>query len=246
MTGPDERALLGRLLEPVVGGERAPHCVDALVARFGDVGGAIVAPKDEVARLLNENGEACAARLSDLHSLVLAVVRRKAMSRPLLGSRAALRHYLSTALAGEKREQFRVLYLDSRNGLIHEELAGVGTRDHAPVYPREIIRRALELSASALILVHNHPSGDPTPSPEDTQTTVRIVAAGAVFGIPVHDHLVVGQKRVFSFHDAGLIGPLNGAAEVRALGGRGDRGRRAAVARRSASAPASPSAVHSG
>ena len=238
----DEQALLFRLLWPD-GGGGSVGAVQALLDRFGDVGSTIVAPTNEVTRLLGGEGAAVAARLADLHALVLTVVRRRAVSRPILGSRIALRRYLVAALSGEVREQFRVLYLDSRNGLILEEICGVGTRDHAPVYPREIIRRALELSASAMVLVHNHPSGDSTPSDKDVETTAQIVEAGKVFSIAVHDHLVVGRRRVFSFHDAGLLGaegrrPLATFRRTRAPA-------RARPGSSTANGPESPS-VHSG
>lgn len=239
----EQQAALSRLLSPDAGEAGADGVIQALVDRFGDVGSAIVAPKDEVARLLGGEGAAAAERLADLHALVLAVVRRRAMARPILGSRVALKRYLLAALSGEKREQFRVLYLDSRNGLILEEVCGLGTRDHAPVYPREIIRRALELSASAMVLVHNHPSGDPTPSAQDIQTTAQIVAAGAVFSIAVHDHLVVGRGRVFSFHDSGLIGTEGNAGSA----ARPVRPRGSAVSRAGRAKPADPvsPSVHS-
>lgn len=238
----DEQALLSRLLWPDLDGGAA-GALEALMERFGDVGSAIVAPSNEVTRLLGGEGPAIAARLADLHALVLTVVRRRAFTRPILGSRIALRRYLAAALSGEPREQFRVLYLDSRNGLILEEVCGVGTRDHAPVYPREIIRRGLELSASAMVLVHNHPSGDPTPSDKDIETTARIVEAGGVFGIAVHDHLVVGRRRVFSFHDAGLLGA--GERQRMAMSYRTRAPARARPGSSTATTPESPS-VHSG
>jgi DNA repair protein RadC len=102
-------------------------------------------------------------------------------------------------------EQFRVLYLDRKNVLIADEEQARGTVDHVPVYPREIMRRALELTASALILVHNHPSGDPTPSEADISMTARIVTAGEVMGIAVHDHLIIGKSRELSFRSEGLL-----------------------------------------
>ncbi|WP_420471477.1 JAB domain-containing protein [Brevundimonas sp. FT23042] len=239
-----EAALLARLLGAAFGEAGADRFARVLIDHFGGVGASVVAPKAEVSRALGAGGEICADHLADLHALVLTVVRRKALSRPLLGSRTALRRYLSTALSNETREQFRVLYLDSRNGLIREEIAGEGTRDHAPVYPREIIRRALELSASALILVHNHPSGDPTPSAQDLNTTDQIMEGAAVFGIAVHDHLVVGRKRVFSFHDAGLLAAAPGARPSRDRAAPA-RTRRTAGKTLSADTPSPSASVHS-
>ena len=109
------------------------------------------------------------------------------------------------ALAEEPREQFRALFLDRRNQLMRDELTAHGTVDHAPVYPREVVRRALELSASSIILVHNHPSGDPQPSTADVEMTRKIVEAARVFDIQVHDHLVVGRNGVASLRTLGLL-----------------------------------------
>ena len=108
-------------------------------------------------------------------------------------------------MAHRPREQFRVLYLDRRNLLLKDEWVADGTVDHAPVYPREVVRRALELSASAMILVHNHPSGDPAPSRADIEMTRKVVDAARVFGLDVHDHLVVGREGTASFKSLGLI-----------------------------------------
>ncbi len=104
-----------------------------------------------------------------------------------------------------EREAFRVLFLDKKNQLIADEILNQGTVDHAPVYPREVMRRALELSAGALILVHNHPSGDPTPSAADVEMTRRIVEAGRALDISIHDHVVVGRADVASFKALGLM-----------------------------------------
>jgi DNA repair protein RadC len=108
-------------------------------------------------------------------------------------------------LANEAREQFRVLFLDKKNQLICDEQLGQGTVDHAPVYPREVMRRALELSASSIILVHNHPSGDPKPSSADIDMTKQIIESGRSLTISVHDHLVVGRDGVASFKALGLM-----------------------------------------
>ena len=114
--------------------------------------------------------------------------------RPVLSSWSAVLDYCRSAQAFADREQFRVLFLDKRNQLIADELQQVGTVDHAPVYPREVVKRALELSATAIILVHNHPSGDPTPSQADIQMTQQIVAVAGPLGIAVHDHIIVGKE----------------------------------------------------
>jgi DNA repair protein RadC len=113
--------------------------------------------------------------------------------------------YLRTAMAHEPREQFRVLFLDRKNQLIADEAMNEGTVDHAPVYPREVVRRALELSASALILAHNHPSGDPTPSQADIAMTREVIEAAKVLRLSVHDHVIVGRDGLTSFRAQGLI-----------------------------------------
>ena len=126
-------------------------------------------------------------------------------NRPVLGSWQALLDYCHTAMAHAETEQFRLLYLDRKNNLIADEEQARGTVDHVPVYPREILRRALELNASALILVHNHPSGDPTPSDSDITMTARIAAAADAVGIVIHDHLIIGKSRELSFRAQGLL-----------------------------------------
>ena len=123
----------------------------------------------------------------------------------MISSWTALLDYVRVAMAGETREQFRVIFLDKKNQLIADEVMNRGTVDHAPVYPREIMRRALELAASAVILVHNHPSGDPAPSAADVDMTRQVVEAGRPLRIAVHDHLVVGREGVASFKALGLM-----------------------------------------
>ena len=127
------------------------------------------------------------------------------MGQPVLASWGKLLDYGRIALAHEKVERFHLLFLDRQNRLIADETQQRGTVDHTPVYPREVVRRALELGASALILVHNHPSGDPTPSQADIEMTREIVAAGEKLGISVHDHVVIGKSGETSFKTAGLL-----------------------------------------
>lgn len=176
----------------------------ALLARFGSLTGALSAPV-EALKAVPGVGEQAAIDLKLLHETTVRLCREQVSKRNVISSWSALLGYVRVALSHEPREQFRVLFLDKKNQLIADEQMNQGTVDHAPVYPREVMRRALELSASALILVHNHPSGDPTPSPADIDMTRQIVEAGRSLKISIHDHLVVGREGVASFKALGLI-----------------------------------------
>ncbi|HSA81061.1 MAG TPA: DNA repair protein RadC, partial [Geminicoccaceae bacterium] len=143
--------------------------------------------------------------LKAIGELLQRVLREQIQDRPVIGSWTALLDYLQVALAHEPIEQFRVLFLDRKNILIRDEVQQRGTVDHTPLYPREITRRALELQASALIMVHNHPSGDPTPSRADIEMTKQVVQALAPVGITVHDHVIVGKNRHTSFKSQRLL-----------------------------------------
>jgi DNA repair protein RadC len=176
----------------------------ALLARFGGLAAVLAAPLGDL-RTVPGVGEAVALDLKLMHEGALRIARGALAKRAVISSWSALLGYVRTALAHESREQFRVLFLDKKNQLIADEVLGQGTVDHAPVYPREVARRALELSACALILVHNHPSGDPEPSGADIDMTRQIVDAVRALKIAVHDHLVVGRDGVASFKALGLI-----------------------------------------
>jgi DNA repair protein RadC len=176
----------------------------ALLERFGGLA-AVLAADVEALKTVKGVGAAVALDLKLLQEASLRIGRAEVSKRPVISSWTALLAYTKTALAHAPREQFRVLFLDKKNQLIADETMNEGTVDHAPVYPREVARRALELSASAVILVHNHPSGDPTPSPADIDMTRQVVEAGRVLKIAVHDHLVVGREGVASFKALGLI-----------------------------------------
>lgn len=175
-----------------------------LLARFGGLAGVLGAPSEDVRRIKGA-GPSVAFDLKLVHEATLRMGRGEVARRPVISSWSALLAYARTALAHEPREQFRVLFLDKKNQLIADEVMNRGTVDHAPVYPREVMRLALELSSSAVILVHNHPSGDPTPSAADVEMTRQVVEAGRPLRIAVHDHLVVGREGVASFKALGLF-----------------------------------------
>jgi len=191
--------LIGRSLRPPA----ARNAAASLIEAFGGLAG--VAAADEAALRRGGLAKAAVADLGRVRALGIAMAREEACQRPVLSSWSALVAYLRAALAHAPREQFRTLYLDKRNILIRAEWRADGTVDHAPVYPREVVRRALELSASALILVHNHPSGDPTPSRADIDMTRKIIDAARVFDIEVHDHVIVGREGTKSLRALGLM-----------------------------------------
>jgi len=176
----------------------------ALLARFGSLGAVLSASLADIKTVAGV-GETTALDLKLVHELAQRIGREPAAKRTVISSWSALLAYVRVALQHEPREQFRVLFLDHKNQLILDEVMNQGTINHAPVYPREVVRRALELSASSVILVHNHPSGDPTPSQADIDVTRQVVEAARVLGVSVHDHLVVGRDGVVSFKSKGLM-----------------------------------------
>ncbi|MBJ7413564.1 MAG: DNA repair protein RadC [Phenylobacterium sp.] len=200
---PDYEVLELLLFRTIPRGDVKP-LAKQLLARFGSLGGVLGATAEEL-RTVAGVGEAVALDLKLQHEISLRTAREQVVRRAVISSWTALLAYVRTALAHEAREQFRVLFLDKKNQLIADEVMNRGTVDHAPVYPREVARRALELSASALILVHNHPSGDPTPSSADVDMTRQIVEAVRPLRIAIHDHLVVGRDGVASFKALGLM-----------------------------------------
>ncbi len=175
-----------------------------LIARFGSYGEVIAAPK---ARLMEVDGvsEAVATLFKVIEAAAQRLAQSRVMNRPVLASWAALIDYCSAAMARAEKEEFRVLFLDRKNVLVADEVLATGTIDHTPVYPREIVKRALDLGASALILVHNHPSGDPTPSRADIEMTRAIQDAVRPLKITVHDHVVVGRSGHASLKALGLL-----------------------------------------
>lgn len=175
-----------------------------LIDTFGDFGRVISAPAARL-REINGVGDAVVQELKIVEAAAHRLARAKVLQRPILSSWDALLDYCRTAMSHGETEQFRVLYLDRKNILIADEEQARGTVDHVPVYPREVMKRGLELNASALILVHNHPSGDPTPSQADISVTEQIRQAGVVLGITLHDHLIIGKSREISFRAEGYI-----------------------------------------
>ncbi|GGC53641.1 DNA repair protein RadC [Siccirubricoccus deserti] len=176
----------------------------ALIGRFGSFANAIAAPALEL-RTIPGLGEAGIAALKTVQGAALRLARAEVIDQPVLNSWDRLISYLTATLSRERVEHVHVLYLDSRNRLIADEAQARGTVNHTPVYPREVVKRALELQSTALILVHNHPSGDPSPSRADIDMTAEIAAAAKVFGIVVHDHLIIGNGRQLSFRREGLL-----------------------------------------
>jgi DNA repair protein RadC len=175
-----------------------------LIAKFGSFAEVISAPPARLAEVKGV-GEAAITEFKIVHAAASRLTRGQLQKRPVLSSWSSVLDYCRTTMAFADKEQFRVLFLDKRNQLIVDELQQVGTVDHTPVYPREVVKRALELSATALILVHNHPSGDPTPSHADIQMTQTIIDVARPLGISVHDHIVVGKEGHASFKGLRLI-----------------------------------------
>jgi DNA repair protein RadC len=164
----------------------------SLIVRFGSFAEAVSA-RPERLREIDGLGEAAIVELKIIEAAAKRLAKTSIENRPSLSSFSAVVDYCRTAMAFLDHEEFRVLFLDKKNHLIADEVQGIGTVDHAPVYPREIMRRALELSASAIILVHNHPSGDPQPSTDDIHLTHQIIAVGKPLKVTVHDHLIIGK-----------------------------------------------------
>lgn len=171
---------------------------------FGDFNRVISAP---IGRLLEVKGvgQAVVTELKVIEAAAQRLARSRVIDRPAISSWDSLVDYCHTTMAHRETEQFRVLYLDRKNVLIADEAQGRGTVDHVPVYPREVVKRALELNASALILVHNHPSGDPTPSEADISMTEQVQSAAEALGLTLHDHLIIGKSTELSFRSHGYL-----------------------------------------
>jgi DNA repair protein RadC len=176
----------------------------ALLARFGSFAEVISAPPARLAEV-DGLGEAAIAELKIVQAAANRLARGEVKRRTVLSSWSSVLDYCRSTMAFADREQFRILFLDKRNQLIADEVQQTGTVDHTPVYPREVVKRALELSATAIVLVHNHPSGDPTPSRADIQMTKQIVEIAKPLGVDVHDHIIVGRDGHVSLKGLRLI-----------------------------------------
>jgi len=175
-----------------------------LLKEFGSVG-KVLSASPEALMNVDGVGESAIAALKTAEASAQMLLRSKVKQGPVISNWTSLLDYCRSLLLGKKKEEFHLLFLNSKNELIADEKQQTGTVNHAPVYPREVISRALELGASAIILVHNHPSGDPTPSPADIKVTRDIVQAGKGVSVTIHDHLIIGGERHYSFKSEGLI-----------------------------------------
>lgn len=175
-----------------------------MIATFGGFAETLAAPVERLTEIKGVSANV-ARELKIVHAAAIKLAQARVLKRPVISSWNDLLAYCRAAMADHQTEMFRILFLDKKNILIADEIQQRGTVDHTPVYPREVVKRALELGASALILVHNHPSGDPTPSRADIEMTNQIVAAAKALGIRVHDHLVIGKDREASFKSLGLL-----------------------------------------
>lgn len=175
-----------------------------LLDRFGDFNSVLSAPPERLAEV-DGIGDSTIVELKVVEAAAHRLARARVMQRPVISSWAAVIDYCHTTMSHRETEQFRVLFLDRKNVLIADEEQARGTVDHVPVYPREVVKRALALNASALLLVHNHPSGDPSPSQADIAMTAQIGDAARALGLELYDHIIVGKSRELSFRSEGLI-----------------------------------------
>ncbi len=175
-----------------------------LLERFGDFNSVISASLERLTEVSGV-GEAVATELKIVEAAAHRLARARVLRRQVISSWDALLDYCHTTMAHGEIEQFRVFYLDRKNTLIADEEQARGTVDHVPVYPREVVKRALHHNASALILVHNHPSGDPTPSPADVDMTRQVQTAAEALGLVLHDHIIIGKSEELSFRASGYL-----------------------------------------
>lgn len=200
---PDYELLEMVLFRAIRRGDTKP-IAKALLSRFGTFAEVLSAEPERLMEVKGV-GEAVATEIKIVHAAAMRLMKGQVINRPLLSTWSAILDYVRAAMAFNDIEAFRILFLDKKNQLIADEVQQEGTVDHTPAYPREVVKRALELGASAVVLVHNHPSGDPTPSMADIDMTKRIVEAGAKLGVAVHDHVIVARKGHVSLRQAGLM-----------------------------------------
>ena len=200
---PDYELLEMVLFRAIKRGDTKP-VAKALLAKFGSFAEVISATPERLMEVAGV-GEALTTEIKLIRAAALRLMKGQVINRPLLSSWTLILEYCRAAMAFQDKEQFRILFLDRKNQLVADEVQQEGTVDHTPVYTREVVKRALELSASAIVLVHNHPSGDPTPSVADIDMTRKIIDAAAKLGIEVHDHIIVGRTGHTSFKGSKLI-----------------------------------------
>ncbi|WP_243429883.1 JAB domain-containing protein [Acetobacter sacchari] len=202
---PDDVSVLAALISLAMPKNGRPEALaGTLVSRFGSLS-AVLTASEQALRSVAGVGSHLVSALCVVRDAALRFHRAGLQDIDVLSNRERLHAYLSAVLARESIEQFRVLFLGSDDRLIADEAQARGTVNHTPVYPREVVRRALEIGAVCIVLVHNHPSGDPTPSQDDVAMTRQVTAAAAALGLTVRDHIIVGNGRWFSFSDAGLL-----------------------------------------
>lgn len=175
-----------------------------LLAEFGSFAKVITAPEEQL-RKIEGMGDAAVSAILLTHAATERLLREQVIDRPLIQGWSALLDYAKAAMAHKKIEEFRILFLNRRNELVRDEVQQRGTVDHTPVYIREVVKRALELGATSIILMHNHPSGDHSPSPADIDITRQVIEAAKVVGIKVHDHLIISERGHYSFRANGII-----------------------------------------
>jgi len=175
-----------------------------LIERFGSFAGVLTAEPERLAEI-DKVSYQTVVQLKAIQAAGLKVIRAELAETPVLKSWTKLLQYLKANMAHETREQFRIVFLNAKNAIIADEVQQEGTVNHTPVYPREVIKRALELGATALIMVHNHPSGDPTPSQADVNMTNEVAEAGEKLGIMLHDHIIISKHGYSSFKEMGLL-----------------------------------------
>jgi DNA repair protein RadC len=205
--GPDSLAdyeLLELLLFGAIPRRDVKPLAKQLLEQFGSLGGVVAADAIQLERRAGL-GPSSVAAVKVVAAIATRMLKEQVAEKPVLSSWAQLIDYLTLAMKYEKAEQFRLLFLDRKNQLLADEVQQRGTVDHAPVYPREVVKRALELHASALIMVHNHPSGDPAPSKADVEITRQVSKALAAVNVVLHDHLIVGRKGHTSFKSLNLL-----------------------------------------